>query len=67
MQRWEPIETAPKDGTLVFYYLGEDAMRYTDDLVIVARWKREESCIVDSENFPHRPTHWLPIPPLPKA
>jgi hypothetical protein len=69
---WQPIETAPKDGTFILIYLGDPWNK-----VEMARWydtwnnwqtdilpdypEREEvygigSCV---------PTHWMPLPEAP--
>ena len=69
---WQPIETAPKDGTRVLLYLAAPWSR-----VELARWYqpwgnwqtdgdepdpfRDEYCGIGSQ----LPTHWQPLPPPP--
>lgn len=66
MSEWQPIETAPKDGTPVDLWCGE----YQERLVNYSREDRgggnvfyvpNESgrCVVRSA------THWMPLPPPP--
>lgn len=74
MTTWQPIETAPKDGTRVDLWV--KCWRPYDDLFSVMRctdcyWTKGDSM---SNNGPHwvrlesgwRPTHWMlpPDPPL---
>lgn len=63
--KWEPIETAPKDESILLYYP-------TDDIIIVGywcdfkwqidhvggyEWESDVDCI--------EPTHWMPLPEAP--
>ena len=76
MSDWQPIETAPKDGTSVLLFgplgvvLGRwcDAQRDTEDF-----YKRHQllnffSHTGWSYDFvdQHQPTHWMPLPEPPK-
>ena len=52
---WQPIESAPKDGTVVFFYVPygrERRVARADDYWSGAWW------LVDA-------THWMPLPPPP--
>lgn len=54
--RWQPIETAPKDGTWIVVTRGEIAhvvLWFFDD------WAREDMWVVPP------PTHWMPLEPYP--
>jgi hypothetical protein len=51
---WQPIETAPKDGTLVLLYL-------PDGLMACRRWQDNHWRGWDSEDA----THWMPLPAAP--
>lgn len=69
MNKWQPIETAPKDGT---YILLAGPSGYINTPL------RVEVCKYDAEHRPHRlwvnhasdsfldggeaPTHWMPLP-----
>ena len=61
MSEWQPIETAPKDGTCV--------MTYTDGLDPIFEqlpmyWDRDKGwvCCV---GYDMMPTHWQPLPTPP--
>lgn len=65
---WQPIETAPKDGTYVLAWQKESETPYVAQF-IMNKW------ITDSDNFndPNRyftsfckPTYWMPLPEPPK-
>jgi len=61
---WQPIETAPRDGTLILIAGG------TFFGVDIAAWRRDGWCggygaEYDGEYW-HKPTHWMPLPPPPK-
>ncbi len=73
MAEWQPIETAPKDGSTVILLLSDDA---ACECPFAAYWTHRSrfgepgwvgslsgySCD-DSEI----PTHWIPIPPRPRS
>ena len=60
---WEPIETAPKDGTPILGYARGD---YT-----VVRWNKNGHywtlcvCGTRADDGEWWPTYWLPLPPPP--
>lgn len=60
---WQPIETAPKDGTpiLMFIPLSEPTIRSglfsEGDFVLTG----------DYYHLPEAPTHWMPMPAPPKG
>jgi hypothetical protein len=77
MSEWQPIETAPKDGTRVI-------VAFRNNCVTIARWS--DACAFESndegphwvewecdDHFysshltgPNEPTHWMPLPEPPK-
>lgn len=67
MSEWQPIETAPKDGTdVILLFAKEDRMFIGDGPLPrrrAARWYR------GAWSVPHfadnMPTHWAPFPDLP--
>lgn len=66
---WQPIETAPRDGTIIlmFYptrYLGPNK-------TIVGKWTKYNGGSWQNDEFsmsdtPEQPTHWMPLPAAPK-
>jgi hypothetical protein len=58
---WQPIETAPKDGTAVLGWdkdEGSDVMHFREGL-----WMQR----VDDACWVRTPTHWRPLPPPPEV
>lgn len=55
---WQPIETAPKDGTGVLTTQGN----YPEDL-FCDRWDVKHQ----RWGYDAKPTHWMPLPPPPTA
>ena len=78
---WQPIETAPKDGTWMLVACGwhrEDEDADLDDWCRIVRWAGEERykgypwATMDPEGIEiggtireNIPTHWMPLPPPP--
>jgi hypothetical protein len=60
MMEWQPIETAPKDGSPVLAFDGEDiaVVTYYHASDTLGWWE----VIYDVE---FDPTHWMPLPPAP--
>lgn len=66
---WQPIETAPKDGTIVLLYIpwmsGYD--------VVSASWGYASWCLTqagtrcESADADGSATHWMPLPEPPDA
>ena len=82
MNEWQPIETAPKDGSAVLLCWATDAdgkaVNWFEDLstadvfVQVASWWGDEGWVVycDMVQEPRLhfvPTHWMPLPLPPGA
>lgn len=78
--KWQPIETAPKDGTRILLYRKDEN---NDPLMAIASWsnytwissKQDDgswggwlvfACRSDSEAF-YSPTHWQPLPQPPEV
>ena len=70
MTDWQPILTAPKDGTIILFYCG---LCGRGDTQLGIWW----SGIGNSEGHwetldglalegPHHPTHWMPLPEPPQ-
>lgn len=72
---WEPIETAPKDGTEIFVWGSLEACAHArphigcEDIERVFWYSEYESWCVFStqcEGWVPEPTHWQPLPPPPE-
>jgi hypothetical protein len=60
--KWQPISTAPKDGTSILIFEADDS---TDGIVRVSRW-RNDTIPCGWTGTEHAPSHWLPLPLPPK-
>ncbi len=56
--QWQPIETAPRDGTPLLVWDG--------DVPIIAYWHRA-AWRYSPKGYTCHPTHWMPLPPPPGA
>jgi len=73
MSQWQPIDTAPKDGTAILVCRNVDADgRYLNEGIFVQRaaWWEGEGWVVYCSlvKEPHlffTPTHWMPVPATP--
>lgn len=65
---WKPIETAPKDETVVLLFCPE---RWDTAGVVVAFWSEDFAAWYEREASSHsvseEPTHWMPLPAPPAA
>jgi hypothetical protein len=67
MGEWQPIETAPKDGTSLLLWWPAHQQLAADPRVI-GYWKPSYHCWQAGNYFCPRdiaPTHWMPLPPPP--
>ncbi|WP_179954011.1 DUF551 domain-containing protein [Denitrobaculum tricleocarpae] len=65
MSEWQPIETAPKDGTWV---LGFQRRSAPQDTIQVWTFSYSENLWInaaDSNDFDEQPSHWMPLPTPP--
>ena len=77
MNEWQPIETAPRDGTAVLLYGGlwdGDASGIYDDgndrVPLVCGYRGDVWAMCDTDFYQVRilePTHWMPLPEPPQA
>lgn len=78
MTTWQPIETAPKDGTVIFVhapkYEWPEAVLYEEYDEDTARslgeagfWRYAETTMAEicTDAGEERWTHWMPLPPPP--
>lgn len=59
MTEWQPIETAPKDGTPILVC---DKGPYA----YVAEWFQHSRTWIGADKMYWEPTHWMPLPEPPK-
>ena len=61
---WQPISTAPRDGTVILLYWRQDG----DDMVQSGWWESgiNDRCWYAADNERCRPTHWQPLAPPPR-
>ena len=63
--KWQPIETAPKDGTTVLVYEG---YYKSGDLIHTAQYSARQWVVLDGmegDFMLEDPTHWMPLPEPP--
>jgi hypothetical protein len=58
MLAWQPIKTAPKDGTEILVYGVEEGVR---SMHVVA-WDHGIGWRYGDDLEPPTPTHWMPLP-----
>lgn len=56
---WQPISTAPKDGTAILVYIGGNI-----EAVAVTQW--EDGAWSWPDYVRYQPTHWQPLPEPPQ-
>ena len=61
MSEWQPIETAPKDGTEILVY----RQNYLMQPIGVDKFNKYGQWTYSDSN--HNPTHWMPLPKSPGA
>lgn len=72
--QWQPIETAPKDGTRVLLYAnlrraslsGHDLDKDYGYWIVLGSWEAEYGLWVDGSQCNPLPTHWMPLPEPPQ-
>lgn len=71
MNKWQPIETAPKTGVPILAIINWDAGKKDDRQVDIIEWDEEEEDWFTSnggwfkKSYIHA-THWMPLPEIPK-
>jgi hypothetical protein len=68
---WQPIETAPKDGTRVLVYNGDIYVAAWEDSSMSLKIKKGwvYACVATNWNYyevVYEPTHWMPLPNSPE-
>lgn len=65
---WRPIETAPKDGSLVDLWVGGHRVpdcHWTGVIWYSPHWKYDCGAEIDPARGDPDPTHWMPLPDPP--
>lgn len=72
MSEWQPIETAPKDGSPILTFSGERCGCCPPKTAGIGHAYWDEGGFWSSGRIPggklalkHRPTHWMPLPSPP--
>ena len=63
--RWQPIETAPKDGIEVWCFNGEPCVMRWISGEGYALWVYVDPLCSDADPEPEQPSHWMPLPEAP--
>lgn len=67
MMEWQPIETAPKDGTEIIVYTATKRITTAWFCEETKLWPHDEVYSEDGEPCNVGwPTHWMPLPEPPK-
>ena len=64
MARWQPIETAPKDGTKILAY--DPDRGGSCEILYWGSWKGKGAWQDDEANGYYEPSHWMPLPEPPQ-
>ena len=64
-ERWQPIETAPKDME-IWAFNGEQARMVWSEGPEWALWVWADWLLADADPSPDQPTHWMPLPAPPQ-
>jgi hypothetical protein len=59
MNDWQPIESAPKDGT--------EVLVHDEGAVVIAWWSEEHAAWMEHGPMKPPPQHWMPLPTPPKG
>jgi hypothetical protein len=69
VSRWQPIESAPKDGTAVLIFVPDMGNWPDRPTIVTAFWNGGlgwcDNAMVGCQTY-GRPTHWMPLPAPPR-
>ncbi len=69
---WQPIETAPRDGTRVLLWWDGDfapVAHWEPDgwaYHMTMNWMADRGCVIADALLGYEPTHWMPLPEPPQ-
>lgn len=63
---WKPISSAPRDGTEIWAYNGEQGVMRWIEGDGWALWIWADDLLSEVDPDPRQPTHWMPLPEPPK-
>jgi hypothetical protein len=69
MTEWQPIETAPKDGTAILIWPANASFYGDEATSYVVRWHDWKEAWIEASGEEYAafyPTHWMPLPAPPK-
>lgn len=72
MSEWQPIETAPKDGTeVLLFFVSDVPWQASSKGICIGFWGDDGSnawyAFESDSNALGNPTHWMPLPPPPEG
>jgi hypothetical protein len=68
MSEWQPIETAPKDGTTILAFFADRVGYVARQDVQAVAWRENDGWASTQTGWTLAwPTHWMPLPDPPKA
>lgn len=66
---WQPISTAPRDGSELWAFNGEQGrMNWTAGEMFGDKWALwvwADQLLTEADPQPDQPTHWMPLPAAP--
>jgi hypothetical protein len=72
MTEWQPIDTAPKDGTAILIWPAQSALTGSTECMTISyvvRWHDWKEAWIEASGEEYDtfyPTHWMPLPEAPK-
>src|SRR5687768_13540481 len=67
MDRWQPINTAPRDGRTILAYLPANAGLPTRQDVVAICWATGWTTAYSGARLDIEPTYWMPLPRPPNT
>ena len=64
---WQPIKTAPRDGTPILCFTPDYQSEFSDQSGIDVLWFDEGAWLYNAEPVTFQPTHWMPLPASPNS